>query len=313
MIFSLKQIQEKCIEQNMPLYMVFVDFTKAFDTVNRSALWTTLRKLGCPDHFVHLITALHSDMNARVSLKGELGDPFGVKNGVKQGCVLAPTLFSIYLSIVLKHAFKDHKKGVLIQSRPGADLFNVKLFKSVRKRKEVLIRELMFADDTAFVSHSPEDAQDIITRFSRSAKAFGLKIIIKKTEVIYQPPPGVVTTGLSIKIDGQDLVVASKFKYLGSIVSNDNKLDAELTSRMSKASSAFGRLKRRVWDNRHLTLKTKCAVYQAIVLSTLLYGVESWTVYKNTAQKLNSFTMRHLRYIMKIKWWHHISKNTILN
>ena len=171
----------------------------------------------------------------------------------------------------------------------------------------------MFADDIAFVSHSPEDAQDIITRFSRSAKAFGLKINIKKTEVIYQPPPGVVTTGLSIKIDGQDLVVASKFKYLGSIVSNDNKLDAELTSRMSKASSAFGRLKRRVWDNRHLTLKTKCAVYQAIVLSTLLYGVESWTVYKNTAQKLNSFMMRHLRYIMKIKWWHHISNSTILN
>jgi len=60
MIFSLKQIQEKCIEQNMPLYMVFVDFTKAFDTVNRSLLWTILKKIGCPERFVNLVASLHN-------------------------------------------------------------------------------------------------------------------------------------------------------------------------------------------------------------------------------------------------------------
>ena len=62
MVFSLKQIQEKCVEQNMPLYMVFVDFTKAFDTVHRETLWHVLRKLGCPDKFVELIAALHTGM-----------------------------------------------------------------------------------------------------------------------------------------------------------------------------------------------------------------------------------------------------------
>jgi len=97
MMFSLRQIQEKCIEQNMPLYMIFVDFTKAFDTVNRSTLWMVLRKLGCPDQFTNLIAALHTGMNASDNLKGDLSAPFEVTNGVKQGCVLAPDSV-LYLS-----------------------------------------------------------------------------------------------------------------------------------------------------------------------------------------------------------------------
>ena len=309
MIFSLKQIQEKCIEQNMPLYMVFVDFTKAFDTVNRSAL---CQKYGCPEKFTNLIKALHVNMEARVSLNSELSEPFVVANGVKQGCVLAPTLFSIFLTATLTHAFNGCEKGVLLQSRPNADLFNVNQFKSVRKTNKVLVREMMFADDTAFIAHSFEDAQEIVTRFSNSAKLFGLKINIKKTEMMYQPVPGSNCEGEIIKINNQDLNIVSQFKYLGSTVANNNKMDDELRSRMAKASAMFGRLRERVWDNKHLTIKTKAAVYRAIVLSTLLYGVESWTVYRITSHKLNSYMMRHLRYILKIRWWQHISNSKIL-
>ena len=117
MIFSLKQIQEKCIKQNRPLYTVFVDFTKAFDTVHRETLWKILWKIGYPDLFVHLIASLHKDMKASVSLNGELSKPFDVQNGVKQGCVLAPSLF---LSKALNCAFAGCDKGVIIQSKSGA-------------------------------------------------------------------------------------------------------------------------------------------------------------------------------------------------
>ena len=82
MIFSLKQIQEKCVEKRTPLYMVFVDFTKAFDTVNRVALWAILRKLGCPAHFSQLTSALHCGMSASVCMKWELSESFRVENGV---------------------------------------------------------------------------------------------------------------------------------------------------------------------------------------------------------------------------------------
>lgn len=312
MIFSLRQIQEKCIEQNMPLYMIFVDFTKAFDTVNREILWKILRKLGCPDHFTSLVESLHSGMQVTVNLKGELSSPFEISNGVKQGCVLAPTLFAIYLTMVLNHAFRDYNEGVFIQTRPGADLFNVNQFKSVNRTKKILIRELMFADDTAFVAHRHHEAQTIITRFADSAKAYGLKINISKTEMMYQPTPNDLEGGEDIQIEGTNLNKVTSFRYLGSTITNNNKLDLELQTRMSKASQAFGRLRARVWDNNDLTIKSKCAVYRAIVISTLLYGVESWTVYKAAAHKLNAYVMRHLRQILSIKWWDYISNDKVL-
>ena len=56
-IFSLKRIQEKCIEQNMPLFMMFADFAKAFDTDNCSLLWIMLAKIGCLERFVNLVTS----------------------------------------------------------------------------------------------------------------------------------------------------------------------------------------------------------------------------------------------------------------
>ena len=64
---------------------------------------------------------------------------------------LAPTIFSIFLSLVHNHAFTDHSRRVSIQSRPGADLFNVNQCISTRGTQKVLMRDFMFADDTAYV------------------------------------------------------------------------------------------------------------------------------------------------------------------
>ena len=92
MVFTVRQIQEKCREQNQDLYVVFVDLTKAFDTVNRDCLWHVLKKLGCPEKFVSVVKSLHDGMEARDLDQGSFSATFSVPNGVKQGCVLAPTL-----------------------------------------------------------------------------------------------------------------------------------------------------------------------------------------------------------------------------
>jgi len=108
---------------------------------------------------------------------------------------------------------------------------------------------------------------------------------------MYQPPPRKHDEGEKIRLNREILNTVKNFKYLGSTITNNNKPDQELQLRMSKASQNFGRLGERVWDFGDLTTKTQCAVYQAIVLSTLLYGVESWTVYRITAHKVNAFFM----------------------
>ena len=105
MIFCLRQLQEKCTEQDRPLYMVCVDFSKAFDTVGRTRLWQLLKNYGCPKKFTTMIEALHTGIMANVTVGGEVSESFKVTDGVNQGCVLAPTLFSIFLSAMLDEAY----------------------------------------------------------------------------------------------------------------------------------------------------------------------------------------------------------------
>ena len=98
MIFTARQLQEKCQEQNMD--MTFVDLTKAFDTVSREGLWKIMVKFGCPTKFIAMVRQFYDGMLAQVQNDGEFSDPFPVTNGVKQGCVLAPTLFSMMFSAI---------------------------------------------------------------------------------------------------------------------------------------------------------------------------------------------------------------------
>ena len=83
-----------------------------------------------------------------------------------------------------------------------------------------------------------------------------------------------------------------KFTYLGSTISVSLNLDDELNSRIGKAATAFSKLGKRAWENKMLTIKTKVMIYKACVLSALLYGSESWTLYSNQEKKLNMFHMR---------------------
>ena len=102
MIFVLRQIQEKCREQNMGLYASSVDLTKAFDTVSRNGLWKILARLGCTPKFLTILRQLHEGQQGQVKHNGSLSDSFPISSGIKQGCVMASTLFSIFFSIMLR-------------------------------------------------------------------------------------------------------------------------------------------------------------------------------------------------------------------
>ena len=80
MIFTARQLQEKCEEQNVDLYMTFVDLTKAFDTVSREGLWKIMAKFGCPAKFIATVRQFHDGMLARVQNDAEFSDQFLVTN-----------------------------------------------------------------------------------------------------------------------------------------------------------------------------------------------------------------------------------------
>ena len=94
-IFTARQLLEKCQEQNVDLYMTFVDLTNASDTVSREGLWKIMAKFSCPAKIIAMVRQLHDSMLAKVQNDGVFSDPFPVTNEVKQGCVLASTLFRL--------------------------------------------------------------------------------------------------------------------------------------------------------------------------------------------------------------------------
>lgn len=171
-----------------------------------------------------------------------------------------------------------------------------------------MLQELLFADDAALVAHSEEKLQNLINRLSIACDKFGLTISIKKTVVLCQG----VSQKPTILLNETPLEVVDKFCYLGSTITDNLSLDEEINVRLGKAATTFGRLTKRAWENRKLTIKTKIAIYRACVVSTLLYGSETWTTYARQETKLNSFHLRCLRRILGIKWQDRVTNRKVL-
>ena len=92
-------------------------------------------------------------------------------------------------------------------------------------------------------------------------------------------PQNRCSTTPSITAGDVKLPVVDKFCYLGCILTSDAKADEYINSRIAKASAAFDRLRNRLWNEHGIRLDTKISVYVAVVLTILLYGCETWTLF----------------------------------
>ena len=228
MIFAARQLQEKCQEQNTNLYSTYVDLTKAFDTVSREGLWKIMIKFGCPAKFTSIVRQLHDGMMARVQDNGEASEAFPVTNGVKQGCVLAPTLFSIMFSAMLSDAFRETNPGINLTYRTDGSVFNIRRLQAKTKVSETTINDFLFADDCALNTTSETSMQRTVNQFASACENFGLTISTKKTEVLHQPAPGTPYAEPNIQVNGERLKPVDKFTYLGSTLSRNVSIDEEV-------------------------------------------------------------------------------------
>jgi len=197
MVFSLRQLQEKSIEQSRPLHVVFIDLTKAFDTVSRSSLYNILKLLGCPETLLSILAAFHGNMKARVQSDGSMSKTFPIYRGVKQGCVLAPTLFGKFFSALLARA-STQEDGITLHTRSTGGLFNLSRLRAKTKTKRVLIREFLYADDAALVAHSEVHLQNLCERFAKACFDISMTINLKKTVVMSlgtSSPPRILING----------------------------------------------------------------------------------------------------------------------
>ena len=131
--------------------------------------------------------------------------------------------------------------------------------------------------------------------------------------MLYQPASRSDESSPVIAVNGEPLKVVDKFTYLGSTLSKSVRIDDEVSGRIAKASAAFGKLQSRVWERSGLSLQTKLQVYRAIILPSLLYSCETWTVYVCHAKQLNRFHLNCLRKILHIRWQDRIPDTEVLS
>ena len=188
-------------------------------------------------------------MKGTVAFDGSTSDAFDIRSGVKQGCVLASTLFGIFFAVLLKHAFGSATEGIYLRTRSDGKLFNLSRLRAKTKVLLKCLRDFLFADDAAITAHSADELKQLINRFSDACRAFRLTISLKKTQVMGQD----VVSPPNITIGDYLLDVVHEFVYLGSTMSDSLSLD----KRIGKAATTMSRLTKRVWSNNKLTEHTK--------------------------------------------------------
>ena len=275
-IFILRNIIEQCTEWQRQLVINFIDFEKAFDSLHRDSIWKILRNYGIPSKIVNTIKLFYEEFRCTV---GETADTsFFVKSGVRQGCVMSSLLFITAIDWVMKRTVQNSNTGI---------------------RWTLLsnLEDIDYADDLALFSHTEHHMQSKTSDLQRNSSLLGLKINIRKTELLSlntREPP-------NIELNGQPISCTSSFTYLGSIVTSDGGAEQEVKTRLGKARSAFQRL-RNIWKSTSISRHTKVKIYNSCVISVLLYGAECWRMTERDLQKLSGFHNICLRKIMRVFW-----------
>ena len=194
--------------------MAFVDLTKAFDTVNQDILWNIQRRFGSSPTFIAILQQFHTGMCAQVVMAGSQFSSFPVEAGVKQGCVLAPIIFSLLLVAITlvsrRHLLLSDCVGIEYLLNGG--LFNLRSLQAKTKISSAVISALHYVDDAAFPGITADGLQRSLDTMSETYLRAGHIINTTKTEIRSATSPDAPTYSIS----GNQLKNSEHFTYLGS-------------------------------------------------------------------------------------------------
>lgn len=313
MIFTLRLLRGYSKEVRQTIYGCFVDLRKAYDSVDRETLWKVLERYGVKGDLLEMIKLLYRDLRASIRVGEGRTEEFSLLAGVKQGCVLSPLLFNIYLDFVVRQAIQRFDgAGIAVNKGPGECWFDP--LEGKRKGMDPLgvlvISALLYADDTALVAASYMDLCRMVHVLDEVTKEWGLTISISKTKImVWEAPEGEVRPPLVLR--GEVVEEVDEFKYLGSTFTSKGEDERDVEIRIKKAWGCFHKWKKKVWRQPGFKLGTKTKVYRMTVIPTLLYGMESWVLTEGEEVKLESTQMRMLRSIMRISLKDHKTNEEI--
>lgn len=256
---TLKQVIEKCQEYGYPLYLAFIDYNKAFDSLEHHHIWLALKNQGIEAKYIRLIQNVYCNSSAQVKLE-TLGEPFPVRRGVRQGDPLSPKIFTA----VLEEVFK----------KMDWDEFGLNIDGSY-------LNHLRFADDIVLISHNPETLQFMVQDLAARSEEVGLTMNRSKTKLMTN------NVEVPISVEGIKLDYVKSYIYLGQLIAMNDQMQQEIERRIANSWKRFWSLKD-IMKSKDYSIAVKRKLFNTCILPILTYGSQTWATTVKTTQKLVS-------------------------
>lgn len=289
-LFSMQVLVQRCRDVSVDVFACFIDYEKAFDTIQHGKLIEILKKLNLDERDIRIIMNLYWHQKAKVTVDGEVSDQIEIMRGVRQGCVLSPLLFNLYSEAIFQEALHGKHQGIILNG--------------------TIVNNLRYADDTILLANTLEDLQQLLNCVADRSRAMGLKLNISKTKwLVVSKQKDIIGR---LEYEGKPIERVQFHKYLGCLLNADWDATQEIRSRIEQARSAFIKM-RTVLCSRDIDLALRIRVLKCYVFSILLYGAESWTLTETMCKRLEAFEMWTYRRMLRISWVDKVRNTEVLN
>lgn len=280
-LMVVNQLIEKYNEYNKELHLAFIDYEKAFDSVEFAFMLKALTEQGVNKKYVRIIRNIYENSTAYIKTE-ILGKPIRILKGVKQGDPMSPKIFNSTLELIFSQ-LKWQSYGLVLNGRR--------------------MTNLRFADDVVLVSESKSEILQMIQDLDDASRPFGLKMNREKTKMM----SNVISDDYKIK----DWMIekVEEFKYLGQLLSFSNKMSREIDARTSAAWRSFWALKK--FLSSPLPMFHKRKLMNSVILPVFTYGAQTWTLTAAHERKLRAEQKAMERKLLKISLLQHISNDEI--
>ena len=260
-ILTLKTIHDQYVKQQNhgKIYACFVDFKKAFDSVWHDGLFLKLLENKVGGRFYDLIKDLYTNTRCAVKISDSRTPFFPYRKGVRQGCVLSPLLFNLYIN-ELPTLFEKTISDPFVLSNSTA------------------ISSLLYADDLVILSRSKSGLQNCLDTLHKWSEKWLLEVNLKKTKVMIMQKHKSKTKNMQFHIGKNPISITDEYTYLGLKLSPNTKFDSTSQQLSEKATHAMFKIRRHL-DFHKLSPKLACRVFDSVISPILLYNSEVWGAY----------------------------------
>jgi hypothetical protein len=283
-IHILRRIIELFERSTSALHLLFLDWSKAFDSVFRSAIRASLYRLGTPEPLINAIMSLYVDSTFEVTDRFGTSGSFNQERGIRQGCPISPYIFNVVLTVL----FQDVEIDFIAETgfSPWVYSANQKLW------------DVEYADDTVLIGRTAHTIQTLVSCLIPRAAAVGLKLNLTKCEHL----PLNSTESICYQHEGEKLPfqIVDVVKYLGVYLDASSSSAKEISYRLQQAGNAF-RLLAPFLRHSSISIKWRLQVYRQVIVAILTYALSSATLDDSLLKRLDSFHFKVLRTISGCK------------